>query len=88
MTRSSPDWTGVYRRTPPSLPMRPPPLVPPPRPPAPEGCIGPGFDPLTSWAPEDATATVIVTNDEDRGPGSLREALANAEDGDVVGFDA
>ena len=31
-------------------------------------------------APEDATATVIVTNDEDRGPGSLREALANAED--------
>ena len=30
--------------------------------------------------------TIIVTNTNDSGPGSLRQALADANDGDVIGF--
>ncbi len=32
------------------------------------------------------TPTIIVTNTNDSGPGSLRQALADANDGDVIGF--
>jgi N-acetylneuraminic acid mutarotase len=32
------------------------------------------------------TPTLIVTNTNDSGPGSLRQALADANDGDVIGF--
>src|SRR5438105_15269539 len=32
-------------------------------------------------------ATIIVTNTNDGGPGSLRQALADAHDGDIIGFD-
>src|SRR2546430_2449697 len=31
--------------------------------------------------------TITVTNGNDSGPGSLRQALANANDGDTVNFD-
>lgn len=33
-------------------------------------------------------STITVTNGNDSGPGSLRQALADAQDGDVVNFDA
>ena len=32
------------------------------------------------------TPTLIVTNTNDSGPGSLRQALADANDGDIIGF--
>ena len=32
------------------------------------------------------TPTIIVTNTNDSGPGSLRQALADANDGDIIGF--
>ena len=32
------------------------------------------------------TPTIIVTNTNDSGPGSLRQALADASDGDIIGF--
>ena len=32
------------------------------------------------------TPTIVVTNTNDSGPGSLRQALADANDGDVIGF--
>ena len=32
------------------------------------------------------TPTLMVTNTNDSGPGSLRQALADANDGDVIGF--
>ena len=32
------------------------------------------------------TPTLIVTNTNDSGPGSLRQALLDADDGDVIGF--
>src|SRR5262249_44901694 len=32
------------------------------------------------------TPTLIVTNTNDSGPGSLRQALVDANDGDVIGF--
>lgn len=31
-------------------------------------------------------ATITVTNTNDSGPGSLRQALADANDGDIIGF--
>jgi hypothetical protein len=31
-------------------------------------------------------ATIIVTNTNDSGPGSLRQALANANNGDAINF--
>ncbi|EKD24649.1 MAG: outer membrane adhesin like protein, partial [uncultured bacterium (gcode 4)] len=31
--------------------------------------------------------TIIVTNDNDSGPGSLRQAIADANPGDMIGFD-
>jgi hypothetical protein len=34
-----------------------------------------------------AAATIIVTTTADSGPGSLRQALADAHDGDAIGFD-
>jgi hypothetical protein len=36
----------------------------------------------------DVTPTVVVTNTNDDGAGSLRQAIANAVAGDVIGFDA
>src|SRR6266850_6856061 len=41
-------------------------------------------DPLLSRT---QPATIIVTNTNDSGPGSLRQALANAQDGDTIQFD-
>jgi len=32
------------------------------------------------------TPTIVVTNTNDSGPGSLRQALADANDGDIIGF--
>jgi predicted outer membrane repeat protein len=34
-----------------------------------------------------ASATIIVTNTDDAGPGSLRQAIADAQDGDEIHFD-
>src|SRR4051812_17215395 len=31
-------------------------------------------------------ATILVTNTNDSGPGSMRQALANANDGDMINF--
>jgi len=39
-------------------------------------------------ARHDVTPTIVVTNTNDAGDGSLRQALAFATDGDVIGFDA
>jgi hypothetical protein len=36
----------------------------------------------------DVTPTIVVTNTNDAGAGSLRQAIASATDGDVIGFDA
>ncbi|HEU0208269.1 MAG TPA: hypothetical protein VFQ78_04745 [Candidatus Udaeobacter sp.] len=33
-------------------------------------------------------ATITVTNTNDSGPGSLRQALADADDGDTITFDS
>ena len=33
-------------------------------------------------------ATITVTNPNDGGPGSLRQALADANDGDTINFEA
>lgn len=52
----------------------------------PVGCAGPpeeGFDPASTYVAPTLVPTVIVTSTDDRGPGSLREAVAK---GGVVGF--
>ena len=46
------------------------------------------FDPLSQFTPPVRKATRAVTSANDVGPGSLREALAAAVNGDVIGFDA
>ena len=40
----------------------------------------------TAYAYAVPNTTLIVTNTNDSGPGSLRQALADANDGDVIGF--
>ncbi|MEM6788130.1 MAG: right-handed parallel beta-helix repeat-containing protein [Myxococcota bacterium] len=52
------------------------------------GCVGPGFDPLAEVEWDAPAPTIVVQSDADSGPGSLRAALEQATDGDVVGFDA
>lgn len=45
----------------------------------------------TPTATASATATppdIVVTNTNDSGPGSLRQALADAQDGDIIGFNS
>jgi hypothetical protein len=43
--------------------------------------------PLCATPTPTATPTTLVTNTNDNGPGSLREALADAHDGDTINFD-
>lgn len=39
-----------------------------------------------AWAKTTPNATIQVTNTNDSGPGSLRDAIANASSGDTIGF--
>jgi hypothetical protein len=65
-------------------------VITPPSPPA--GCPSsnrrPGFRPrLEALERRDLLSTLTVLNAQDSGPGSLRDTLAQASDGDVVVFD-
>jgi predicted outer membrane repeat protein len=44
------------------------------------------YDPLSSWQASSPTPTFLVASTADSGPGSLREKLDSAANGDVVGF--
>ncbi len=52
------------------------------------GCVGRDFDPLANWTREALPADRVVTTAADSGPGSLRAQLAEAADGEVIGFDS
>ncbi|MEN0067788.1 MAG: right-handed parallel beta-helix repeat-containing protein [Myxococcota bacterium] len=54
-----------------------------------DGCEAPpplGFDPATAYAWSAPTPDHLVTSPASEGPGTLREALAQAMEGDVIGF--
>lgn len=50
-------------------------------------CRHPTCNGVTVYASSDRTPNIVVTNTDDDGPGSLRDALAGAVTGQVIGFD-
>lgn len=54
-----------------------------------DGCLAPppaDYDPIESFAWEAPAPDVVVTSKEESGPGSLRAALEEASEGQVIGF--
>src|SRR3990172_8661140 len=61
--------------------------APDPRPPSPPPTPGPGAPAGPAVSPSRTAGTNVVSSALDRGPGSLRDALLDAREGDIITFD-